>query len=191
VLGLEVWNEDVRMKNTAGQGTTKEMGFETSTGNAGFGFRNDEPKGFVNGKFEMYPWARFPEPSFAQACLGVEWTLFWGARLWDQMNLRGLVPSETASISWLQAGEPRRLFFAGGSDAHGDLNYHRAGYMLGLEQIDDTAIGKPRNLVFAGAPEVVVAGSRPGALAAGRGPGPGGPVLGTHVPARSPAPGVD
>jgi hypothetical protein len=156
VLGLEFWNEDIRMKNAANTGTAREMGFESSTGWGGFGIRNDEPKGFVSGKFEMYPWVRFPEPSYDQVCTSMEWVLFWGAVQWDSMLWRGINPNETRSLSWLSEGEPRRLYIAGGSDAHGDLNYHRAGYTLGLTQTDDMAIGKPRNLVMAGVPDTII-----------------------------------
>jgi hypothetical protein len=156
VLGLEFWNEDIRMTNAAGKGTAREMGYESSTDWGGHGIRNDEPKGFVTGKFEMYPWVRFPEPSYDQACTSMEWTLFFGTRQWDAMLLRGIDLDKTRPLAWLAEGEPRRLYIAGGSDAHGDLNYHRSGYMLGLEQIDDMAIGKPRNLVMAGDPETVV-----------------------------------
>ena len=156
VLGLEFWNEDIRMKNAANTGVTKEIGFHSPDDDGGHGLRNDEPKGFVTGKFEMHPWARFLEPSFAQPCTSMEWTLHHGLKQWDDMLMRGIMPTQTASLGWLPRGEPRRLFMAGGSDAHGDLNYHRAGYTLGLTQTDDMAIGKPRNLVMAGDPRNVI-----------------------------------
>ena len=69
------------------------------------------------------------------------------------MNLRGLDFEHNTDLAWLKPGEPRRMFMGGGSDAHGDLNYRRAGYFLGTDDANDTAIGKPRNLVFAGNPE--------------------------------------
>jgi hypothetical protein len=69
---------------------------------------------------------------------------------WDLLQLRGLDTKRTASLSWLHPGEPRRIFAAGGSDAHGDLNYRRKGFFLGTKAATDTAIGKPRNLVFVG-----------------------------------------
>jgi len=75
-----------------------------------------------------------------------------GFRYWDWMLLWGLDPNETAGLDWLSAGEPRRLFMAGGSDAHGDLNYRREGAFTGTSSVNDTAIGTPRNLVFAGDP---------------------------------------
>jgi hypothetical protein len=63
------------------------------------------------------------------------------------MNHWGLDPTRTSELSWLAPGEPRRFFMAGGSDAHGDLNYRRAGYYQGTTEITDAAIGSPRNLV--------------------------------------------
>lgn len=72
---------------------------------------------------------------------------------WDLLQLRGLDTERTASLSWLPAGDPRRIFAAGGSDAHGDFNYRREGYFLGTDKVNDTAIGKPRNLVHVGPAE--------------------------------------
>lgn len=79
--------------------------------------------------------------------------LFHGAYDWDMMNLRGLDFEGDARLPWLGARQPRRMYMGGGSDAHGDLNYRRGGYFMGTEDSNDTAIGKPRNLVFAGSPE--------------------------------------
>ncbi len=187
VLGLELWNEDIRMLNEANSGRTREMGFESPSWAHGQGFRTDQPKGFVTGQFEMYPWATFPEPSYAKACTSMEWTLHHGLKEWDDLMLRGIMPSATAGIAWLPAGEPRRMFMAGGSDAHGDLNYHRSGYFRALTQTDDMAIGKPRNLVMAGAPDVLVLdGAKAsiilggGAVAIGASKAPGGKVHGGH-----------
>jgi hypothetical protein len=42
------------------------------------------------------------------------------------------------------------VFMAGGSDAHGDLNYRREGAVFGWTDAIDSAIGKPRNLVYVG-----------------------------------------
>jgi hypothetical protein len=39
---------------------------------------------------------------------------------------------------------------AGGSDAHGDLNFRREGSITGWSHATDTALGKPRNLLFVG-----------------------------------------
>ena len=82
-----------------------------------------------------------------------EHMLHHGAYDWDMLNLRGLDFEHNTELTWLQPGEPRRMFMGGGSDAHGDLNYRRAGYFLGTDDSNDTAIGKPRNLVFVGNPE--------------------------------------
>lgn len=76
-----------------------------------------------------------------------------GVNMWDSMLMWGLDPSLTSSINWLPTGEPRRVFMAGGSDAHGDYNYKRNGYLVGLETVGDGAMGSPRNLVFAGPPQ--------------------------------------
>jgi hypothetical protein len=170
----------------AGDGGTREQGFHTAddsgayaTGNSipvvgghfYVGLRNSEPVGFKRGVFDMWPWsskAWTSDPQYAHTCSGVEWMLHHGQKLWDDMLIRGLFPHETSSIGWLTAGEPRRLFIAGGSDAHGDLNYNRAGYYLGLNKIDDMAIGKPRNLVMAGSPERVLhAGPAPSVVGVG------------------------
>lgn len=80
-----------------------------------------------------------------------------GLAAWDKMLLWGIRPSQLAGLSWLPANTPRRVFMAGGSDAHGDLNYRREGSVTGLSAAVDTAIGKPRNLVFVGTdrPETV------------------------------------
>ncbi|WP_146909133.1 hypothetical protein [Arenimonas daejeonensis] len=152
VLGLQLWNEDHRMMNRKGDGQTREVGFHSDDDDGGYGFRNNSPSGFETRTFELQPWAEPARPSYLINCQGVEWMLHAGTVTWDRWLLKGLAPSETADIPWLPAGEPRRWFMAGGSDAHGDLNYHRAGYFQGLERVDDMAIGKPRNLVMAGAP---------------------------------------
>jgi hypothetical protein len=82
--------------------------------------------------------------------------LLLGAQAWDRMLQWGLQDIRTRGLRWLPTGEPRRVFAAGGSDAHGDLNYRRLGRRGGLDGIEDTAIGKPRNLVFVGEREQVV-----------------------------------
>jgi|GEM_PF-2313632 len=77
----------------------------------------------------------------------------FGTQVWDRLLLWGLDPARTSGLDWLARGEPRRVFMAGGSDAHGDLNYRREGYLLGTDATTDTALGTPRNLVFAGPPD--------------------------------------
>ncbi|MEZ4334937.1 MAG: hypothetical protein R3F35_24530 [Myxococcota bacterium] len=71
---------------------------------------------------------------------------------WDIVQLKGLDKARTDRIAWL-GGKPRRVFAAGGSDAHGDFNYRREGYFFGTEKVTGTAIGKPRNLVHVGPAE--------------------------------------
>ncbi|MFO0724358.1 MAG: hypothetical protein U1E65_11280 [Myxococcota bacterium] len=73
-----------------------------------------------------------------------------GAQSWDRMLQWGLTDSRTQGLRWLAPGEPRRVFMAGGSDAHGDLNYRRLGRRTGVSSVVDSAIGKPRNLVYVG-----------------------------------------
>ena len=83
-----------------------------------------------------------------------------GLVTWDRYLRKGLNPNATAGLKWLD-GTPRKWFAAGGSDGHGDFNYRRQGHpdggFTGLDAwtdrpVNDTAIGKPRNLVLAGDP---------------------------------------
>ncbi len=78
------------------------------------------------------------------------WDLHNGAAAWDKMLQWGLRPSQTGSLSWIPSGMPRRVYMAGGSDAHGDWNYRREGATSGTEYLTDSALGKPRNLVNVG-----------------------------------------
>lgn len=80
---------------------------------------------------------------------GQLFSLHHGAAAWDKLNLWGINPSKTSQIGWLDGG-PRRSFMAGGSDAHGDMNFRREGAITGWDNAVDTALGKPRNLVFVG-----------------------------------------
>ncbi len=73
-----------------------------------------------------------------------------GLYAWDKMLQWGLLRSRTAHLAFLAPGEPRRVFMAGGSDAHGDWNFRREGALRGTSSINDTAIGTPRNLVNVG-----------------------------------------
>lgn len=75
-----------------------------------------------------------------------------GAELLDTLNMWGLDRDFTRTIEWLQEDEPRRVWFAGGSDSHGDWNHRRHGYAFGVSDISDSAIGTPRNLVKVGMP---------------------------------------
>lgn len=76
-----------------------------------------------------------------------------GLAVWDEMLRWGITSEETKELRWLN-GQPRRVFVAAGSDAHGDFNYRRTGYFLHSTSVNDSAIGKPRNLVFVGPPAI-------------------------------------
>lgn len=114
-------------------------------------------RGFISGGsngglFELVPFD-VRQNTFQLSTPVTARTLHHGAFDWDMLNLRGLDFEQNKQLSWLKPGEPRKMFMGGGSDAHGDLNYRRAGYFLGTDDANDTAIGKPRNLVFVGDPE--------------------------------------
>jgi hypothetical protein len=131
ILGLQLWNEDTRLRSG---GTDRIQGFPL------------QPFDFDPTASTRFQWQRWdgPEPDRAYS------ELHHGLAMWDRMLLWGIRPSQTSTLSWLPAGEPRRVFMAGGSDAHGDLNYRRLGRLFGVSGIVDTAIGKPRNLVNVG-----------------------------------------
>jgi len=76
----------------------------------------------------------------------------YDVQYWDILQLRGLDKARTSKLAWLPSNQPRRVLMAGGSDAHGDLNYRRKGFFLGSTDATDTAMGTPRNLVNVGAP---------------------------------------
>ncbi|MBX3186548.1 MAG: hypothetical protein KF819_06020 [Labilithrix sp.] len=144
ILGLQLWNEDSRLESSP-----ESPGFPT-VGNAG------EPKyGKWRGKAPKNEYRDLHDGLFA----------------WDKMLQWGIRPSQTSNLTWL-AGKPRRVFMAGGSDAHGDWNYRREGRLTGTSNIVDTALGKPRNLVNVGTtrPESILApdGSSIGALGQGQ-----------------------
>jgi len=72
-----------------------------------------------------------------------------GTKTWDRMLLWGLDPYKRPA--WVPTGQPRKVFMAGGSDAHGDLNHRRIGAFTGTSAATETALGSPRNLVYVGA----------------------------------------
>jgi hypothetical protein len=132
-LGLQLWNEDTRLRSSTAY----------SASLPGFPLQIFDG---ATSPLSRWLWRRWlgPQPNSAYAALHD------GQVAWDRMNLWGMRPSQTAGLSWLPAGEPRRVFMAGGSDAHGDWNYRREGRLGGVSAIVDTAIGKPRNLVYVG-----------------------------------------
>ncbi len=151
VLGLEFWNEDTRLCTEIGKGDAKELGYNAP---GDFEVKKLERYGYQTGQFELAPWYQKANQSFQHATTATEWTLHHGAASWDRMLRDGIDPAMTGALGWLPAGEPRRVFMGGGSDAHGDFNYRREGYMFGTTEITDTAIAKVRNLIYAGAPDV-------------------------------------
>ena len=172
ILGLEFWNEDARLRDTLNPSEitkystlpihwdTLKPGDEVGYGRPKASRMPDTAptsfyrQGFETGLFELYPHNFKPDDKpgrWDEMIIGikaVEHTLAHGAYTWDQINHWGLNTRQTSSLSWLRPGEPRRFFMAGGSDAHGDFNYRRNGYFIGTTNLTDTAIGKPRNLVY-------------------------------------------
>jgi hypothetical protein len=126
VLGLQLWNEDGRAYSEKG---TFPMGVF------------DELAAWATDFDAWWSWGQRGDDNQLSS-------LHHGAATWDRMLLWGLDPSKRPG--WVPAGAPRKVFMAGGSDAHGDLNFRRLGYMLGWQASVDTAIGKPRNLVRVG-----------------------------------------
>lgn len=160
VLGLEFWNEDGRRTSTINPGRqTKETGYERDDtelfGQIHLHMVDRVRKGLAfgsDGKFELVPFD-LTSGKYEKSTSSVESMLHDGAVSWDRLNMKGLDPAKTAGLtSWLPAGQPRRMFVAGGSDAHGDFNYRRAGYMEGTSEVIDMALGTPRNLVMTGPP---------------------------------------
>ncbi|MCB1035698.1 MAG: hypothetical protein KDD47_17890 [Acidobacteria bacterium] len=157
ILGLQLWNEDTRLYSPVRRSDEADptrpafdRGYE----------RNEEPygpkpvnrarDGFLSaaGVFELWPWDPLTG-EWTHTTSGLATNLKSGLHVWDLMLRWGLDSGCTSQLDWLPPGEPRRFFMAGGSDAHGDLNYHRDGYFLGTDQTTDTAIATPRNLVEA------------------------------------------
>ncbi len=126
VLGLEFWNENTRWKSSVDVDSDENLS----------PFFND----VLPDRADEAAWLKKMSSYLAN---------------WDEVLLWGLDPARTATLGWLPAGDPRRLFMAGGSDAHGDLNYRREG-RNGIDGINDTAIGNPRNLVMTGPPQIVL-----------------------------------
>ena len=151
ILGLQFWNEDARyhsdhsvlraVKEIRGEGDNSESRFTL-----------EQPYRQPSLHFASFPW-RWEADADLRHEFG---QLYHGAATWDRFLRKGLDPAETASLTWLPKGEPRKWFMAGGSDAHGDLNYRQLGEMCEhrwcTSGVVDTAIGKPRNLVLVSGP---------------------------------------
>lgn len=127
VLGLQLWNENGQQHSSMNEGDAKDQLGELVPVHDLANWRHQKQKHGLGTEF--------------------------GVQVWDRMLLWGIDSQATANLPWLVPGAPRRVFMAGGSDAHGDLNYRREGYFTGTDSISDTAMGTPRNLVYAGEPE--------------------------------------
>lgn len=178
VLGLQLWNENARLKSTVDINIPPPSSLFAASEGLGEIIRDharlweaklpDGGKSYTSvmpflGKWSSedpakpWHWQTATDNNFPRYPGEEQYgRLYHGAFTWDRYLRKGLMPSETARLSWLPPGEPRKWFMAGGSDAHGDLNYLRSGYLCAqewcLEKVDDTAIGNPRNLVLLGAP---------------------------------------
>jgi len=143
VLGLEIWNSST-------WGRTHD-GDENASGDHSFPFlahqghaNNDD--GLPDYHQMIYPldwnWNSYDGEPMREA-------LLQGSAMWDHVLLWGINPDRLADAG-LPTDTPRKMFVAGGSDAHGDLNYHRGGGVLGWSSASDNALGKVRNLVYMG-----------------------------------------
>lgn len=153
ILGLQLWNENTR--NEHALASDEVTGYERPDHLLGTQKPDESVReGFYTGLFELdasgFLWSRGEYVNEREG--GQLFGIAHGTYTWDRMNLWGLDPEQTAGLSWLEAGEPRRVLMAGGSDAHGDFNYRREGYFLGDTKLTSTAIGTPRNLVDVGVP---------------------------------------
>ena len=140
ILGLQLWNEDDHRWSRP----TALDSVWMSDLNARYTYN-------IPWNTHSHPWTWSNQVNAFTHFLAV---LYHGTYTWDVYLRKGLIPNQTAVLQWLPAGQPRKWFIAGGSDAHGDLNYRRYGRPCAGQWCDkpvgDTAIGKPRNLVLAG-----------------------------------------
>jgi hypothetical protein len=149
LAGLQLWNEDARVESDTGNFGQRGVELVTLPPSQTISNGGLVP-GFTEGEFSFAPvhdvgrWEWTSEHSPAK-------DLHHGTAQWDKLLRWGLDLDRTLAIDWLPHGDPRRLFMAGGSDAHGDFNYRREGYVSGPTAVTDTAIAKVRNLVEVGA----------------------------------------
>jgi len=129
VLGLQVWNENPHLHSLPG-GDRKFPFLHGSR------IERDE-NGILDWSAIDWDWQAKVSPKYLGDSLA----------MWDMVNLWGITPSRLQSIGASNT-RPRKFFMAGGSDAHGDLNYRREGAFTGWVLASNTAIGSPRNLVY-------------------------------------------
>jgi hypothetical protein len=146
VLGLQLWNSDSRVTSSAPwfrPGSPRRFPFLDK-----IGVEDPELSGWIQSANLNWSWHEHTPQETDQS-------LRRGTIMWDQMSLWGITPSRTAAIG-LAPGVYRKVYMAGGSDAHGDLNYRRNGRMKGVMYATDTRLGSPRNLTFVGSDRPVV-----------------------------------
>ncbi len=158
LVGLQLWNENERLSSAGCYGSSvpasacinigeyESTGYEWMSASSG----GSHMPGWNAGEYKFTPMWDVEPWIWRRIHFGVEHSLHQGTTTWDRLLRWGLDEGRTQLISWLSAGEPRRLFMAGGSDAHGDWSYRREGYMTEPSSTNDTALAKVRNLVFAG-----------------------------------------
>ncbi|MDQ3565049.1 MAG: hypothetical protein M3436_13220 [Pseudomonadota bacterium] len=143
ILGLQIWNEDdEEFARPQGGGCDA---LDDSNGRYLYRLPFRQTK---------FPWTWLG--GGGKGTVVVPRQLAHGAFTWDRFLRKGLKPEETAPLTWLHKGLPRKWFMGGGSDSHGDLNYRRQG-VPSLDRwcdspVTDTAIGRPRNLVLVSTP---------------------------------------
>lgn len=148
VLGLQFWNENDRYASPFLNDSVDDWMTVIKSGDTHF-FNYELP--WLTKKHRPFPW-EWKRPSVTK----VSSELYQGAYTWDAYLRKGLNLEQTRRLPWLPAGEPRKWYMAGGSDAHGDWNFRRYGEPC-LDRwcaapVGDTAIGNPRNLVMVGQP---------------------------------------
>jgi hypothetical protein len=148
VLGLEFWNENTRRKASPLENTGYERDDTIGPFSSPARLVDEQRKGLRAGEgvFALRPF-NLATGQYTELSSEVEKMLVDGAFAWDELNLKGLDPSQTQTLAWLPSGQPRKFFIAAGSDGHGDFNYRREGYFEGTTKITDTALGTPRNLI--------------------------------------------
>jgi hypothetical protein len=147
IVGLQLWNENARLSAGADgdHGDWESTGYDLLT-------QWSEGSGHAPGwdarEFELVP--VFDKETWTwQKANDVDSRLHHGAYTWDELLRYGIDRVATQDVPWLASGEPRKLFMAGGSDAHGDFNYRRTGYFNQVKDTNTSAMGSVRNLVLA------------------------------------------
>src|SRR5262245_2265063 len=124
ILGLQLWNEnDVFISApTRLSPTVLFETKETLPNNGGVRTRYSFNWPFQGQSYGNFPWKwqTYATPNRVR-------DIYQGAFTWARYLRKGLDRTQTSTLPWLPAGEPRKWFMAGGSDAHGDLNYRRKG----------------------------------------------------------------